>query len=311
MGDDMERRHHRTAAGAAVSARLGGFGRSGFVLAGGLLVVAPQAVAGADGVTEIGRFHAAEARQGVAVDAGHFYAIDDRAIGKYEKASGRRVARFEGPASGAISHLNGGVVTGDRLYCAHSNYPGIPPTSSVEIWNTVALAHVGSYSFGISEGWLTWIDFYRDAWWAVFAHYGKTRRETGKDAAWTRLVRLGPRWQPEAAWVLPADLLRRFGDYSSSGGSWSTDGELYVTGHDRQELYALRLPASGSTVELAEVVSVPTPGQGIAWDRGQRGILYALDRPRQDVVILRVEGAADARGEARVVPAPGGGGAGD
>jgi hypothetical protein len=264
-------------------------------LAAGLVVAGPDEARDADRVTEIGRFHAAEARQGVAVDAGHFYAIDDRAIGKYEKASGRRVARFEGPAGGAISHLNGGVVAGEKLYCAHSNYPGIPPTSSVEIWDTATLTHLGSHSFGISDGWLTWIDFYQDVWWAVFAHYGKTKAETGKDAAWTRLVRFGPRWQPEAAWVLPAALLGRFGAYSSSGGSWATDRDLYVTGHDRPELYLLRLPASGATVDLVDVLVVPTPGQGIAWDRAHQGILYALDRPRGDIVILRIDGAAGAR----------------
>jgi hypothetical protein len=260
-------------------------------LACGLVVTGAPSAAAADGVTEIGRFHAAQARQGVAVDAGHFYAIDDRAVGKYEKTSGRRVAHFEAPAGGAISHLNGGVVVGERLYCAHSNYPGIPPTSSVEIWETGALTHVASHSFGISDGWLTWIDFYQDAWWAVFAHYGKTKAETGRDAAWTRLVRLGPRWQPEAAWVLPAELLRRFGEYSSSGGSWA-DRDLYITGHDAPELYVLRLPASGATAELARVVPVPTPGQGIAWDRTQTGVLYALDRKRRDVVVLRIDGAA-------------------
>ena len=34
---------------------------------------------------EIGRFGAAEARQGVAVDERHFYAISNRRIGKYDK----------------------------------------------------------------------------------------------------------------------------------------------------------------------------------------------------------------------------------
>jgi hypothetical protein len=158
---------------------------------------------------------------------------------------------------------------------------------------------VGSHSFGISDGWLTWIDFYQDTWWAVFAHYGKTKPETGKDAAWTRLVRFGPRWHPEAAWVLPPALLGRFGAYSSSGGSWATGRDLYVTGHDSPELYLLRLPASGATVDLVDVLAVPTPGQGIAWDRTQKGILYALDRPRGDIVVLRIDGAGAGAAEAR------------
>jgi hypothetical protein len=41
---------------------------------------------------EIARFEAAEARQGVAVDAGHIYAVTDLGIGKYDKKTGKLVA---------------------------------------------------------------------------------------------------------------------------------------------------------------------------------------------------------------------------
>ena len=43
------------------------------------------------GLQELRRFKAAEARQAVAVDAHHFYAIGNREIGKYDKRTGERV----------------------------------------------------------------------------------------------------------------------------------------------------------------------------------------------------------------------------
>jgi len=50
------------------------------------------------GLQELRRFKAAEARQAVAVDAHHFYAIDNRAIGKYDKRTGERIGTVEVPA---------------------------------------------------------------------------------------------------------------------------------------------------------------------------------------------------------------------
>jgi hypothetical protein len=54
---------------------------------------------------EIRRFTAEEANQGVASDANFFYAIDDHAIGKYSKATGKRVAHWQGEPPTFI-HIN-------------------------------------------------------------------------------------------------------------------------------------------------------------------------------------------------------------
>ena len=59
---------------------------------------------------ELRRFSAPEARQAVAVDDRHFYAITNRRIGKYEKDTGARVAEWEASATGSFIHLNSGVV---------------------------------------------------------------------------------------------------------------------------------------------------------------------------------------------------------
>ena len=129
-------------------------GRALFVLALGLLV-APAAAAQDQSrrFEEVRRFSAEEARQGVAVDDRHFYAISNRQIGKYDKQSGERVGSWEGAPDGPIIHLDSGVVLDGRLYCAHSNYPGVPMVSSIEVFETATLEHVESHSFGIFGPW--------------------------------------------------------------------------------------------------------------------------------------------------------------
>src|SRR5678815_2243433 len=94
---------------------------------------------------EIARFNAPEARQGIAVDAQHVYAVTDRGIGKYEKSTGRFVAKWEGAKGGPIIHLDSGAVIDGKLYAAHSNYPQEPMTSSVEIWDAETLKHIGTH----------------------------------------------------------------------------------------------------------------------------------------------------------------------
>lgn len=258
----------------------------GLLLAATLLGLALGREAGAQSFDERLRFPAEEAHQAVAVDHTFFYAIDNRAIGKYEKATGRRVASWRQDEGGPIVHLNSGVVVGDRLYCAHSNFPGMPMVSSVEVWDTRTLEHVASHSFGVFAGSGTWLDRHGDAWWMTFAHYAGTGGEPGKGPEWTTLVRLDDSWQPREAWVFPPDVVARFDPYSSSGGAWGPDGRLYVTGHDRPEAYVLQLPEAGSVLTLVEVLPVPIPGQGIAWDRTVPGHLYGIDRGRREVVVV-------------------------
>lgn len=235
------------------------------------------------------RFDAAEARQAVAVDAHHFYAIDNAAIGKYDRRTGKRVARWEAGAKSPLTHLNSGIVRDGRLYCAHSNYPHQPDTSSVEIWDAASLQHVDSHSFGIYEGSLTWIDRKDDSWWAVFAHY--SRQSAGipeRDHRWTSLVRFDSRWRRLEAWVFPPEVLDRFAPNSCSGGAWGPDGALYCTGHDHREVYRLKLPASGSTLVLQATLPAPFTGQGIAWDHAGQ-IILGIDRPGRQVIAARLK----------------------
>jgi hypothetical protein len=250
----------------------------------------PPPTSGTRALRVIRRFHAEEARQGVAADAANIYAIGDQAIGKYDKPSGKRVAVWRGEADGPIVHLNSGVVVDGKLYCAHSNYPGVPMTSSIEIFDAVRVEHVGSHSFGIFEGSATWVDRRDRHWWVAFAHYEGRGDEAGKGPAWTSLVKFDDEWRRVEAFVFPPEVVTRFGNRSNSGGAWGRDGLLYATGHDAPEVYVLRLPDAGSALRLVETLPADIAGQGIAWDPVEPGVLYGIVKESRTIVVLRLGG---------------------
>ena len=123
-----------------------------------------------------------EANQGVGVDERHFYAVDGRAIGKYDKATGKLVGQWQASSEVPIVHLDSAMLMDGKLYAAHSNYPEWPMTSSVEIFDAETMEHIGTHSFGIRWGSLTWVDWHDGHWWMTFANYdqriGPDRRRT-------------------------------------------------------------------------------------------------------------------------------------
>lgn len=237
---------------------------------------------------EVRRFSAPEATQAVAVDDQYFYAIGNTVIGKYSKDNGVLSERWTASPDHPIEHLNSGIIVDGKLYCAHSNFPRYPETSSIEIWNTQTLEHIDSHSLGIYEGSLTWIDWHNNAWWAVFAHYHEKVNENpyAKDTRWTSLVRFDSKWRRTSAWTFPQEVIKRFIPHSCSGGSWGEDGQLYCTGHDRSEIYQLKLPRAGSILQLNGVSDIPITGQGFAWDRTFPKTIYGIDRARGQVVVI-------------------------
>jgi len=222
-----------------------------------------------------------EANQGVGVDERYFYAVDNQSIAKYDKASARLVTKWHGPRDGPIVHLDGAMIMGGKLYAAHSNYPGWPMTSSVEIFDADTLEHVGTHSFGVRWGSLTWVDWHDDHWWMTFANYdqkiGPGQTPYGGKAN-TVVIEMTEGFEPVRSWTLPNEVLDRFEDMSNSGGSWGPDGFLYLSGHDPAEVYKMTLPEAGSVLKLVEIVPLHIRGQGIAWDRSQPGVIYGIIR---------------------------------
>jgi hypothetical protein len=81
-----------------------------------------------------------------------------------------------------------------------------------------------------------------------------------------------------AGLFVPKAILDKFESMSKSGGSWGPDGFLYLSGHDPAEIYKMRLPKAGSVLELVDTLPMNIRGQGIAWDRSDRGVVYGIIR---------------------------------
>lgn len=244
------------------------------------LGLSPQSLA-ASAFEAIAEFNVPEANQAVGVDERYFYAVDNQAIAKYDKATGKLAKKWEGARDGPIVHLDSAMIKDGKLYAAHSNYPGWPMTSSVEIFDAATLEHVGSHSFGTRWGSLTWVDWHEGHWWMTFANYdqkiGPGDTPYGGKAN-TVVIEMTEAFEPMQSWTLPKEVLDRFEEMSNSGGSWGPDGFLYLSGHDPAELYKMTVPNVDTVLKLVDIVPLNIRGQGIAWDRSQPGVIYGIAR---------------------------------
>lgn len=232
------------------------------------------------------RIPAPEARQGAASDGRFVYAIDSRRIGKYAIATGRRIASWSGNPK-RHQHINSCTLVGRELVCAASNYPALPQVSSVEVFDANRLVHLRSVNLGVGPGSLTAMDRHRGQWWAVFANYDGRGGQPGRDHRSTLLARMDDGFRQLEAWTFPATVLERFAPNSASGASWTADGRLTVSGHDRPELYVVAIPPAGTVLEHVATVKVATPGQAIDWDPRDSKLLWSIDRKRKQIVASR------------------------
>jgi hypothetical protein len=238
---------------------------------------------------EIRRFPAAEAVQGVAVDGEFFFAIANRQIGKYRKNDGQRIDGWKDIKDGEFIHLNSGYVREGQLICSHSNFPGVPMLSSVEIFDTSTMKHVSSHPLGIGPGSLTWITERNGLRYACFANYAsKTSGTPGHDPTFTQVLCYDEQWRSVGGYGFSKELVKLFQSSSSSGGSFGPGGFLYITGHDAKELYVLDFPKAGSMFRWIAVILVPILGQAFAWDPTNEGILYGIDRKTKEVIVVEI-----------------------
>lgn len=234
------------------------------------------------------RYAAPEARQGVAADRDHIYAVANSIIAKYDKKTGAKVAEWKGDPV-RYPHINSCAVIGKELVCASSNFPAVPHWSAVEFFDPATMKHLRTVSLGPSRGSVTWVDRKDGAWWAAFANYDGKGGEAPRDHRHTVLIRFDDQWRQTESWSFPPSVLERFKPMSSSGGGWGPDGKLYITGHDHPELYVLALPTEGGAVlDHLDTIGVPIGGQAIDWDETQPGVLYGISRPNREVLALRV-----------------------
>jgi hypothetical protein len=154
------------------------------------------------------------------------------------------------------------------------------------------MQHIESHSFGVMLGSFTWLDRYNGSWWGAFANYDIVQRGMTEPYGETRntvMVQFDDDFEVLQSWSLPAEILRRMSPMSNSGGSWGSDGYLYLSGHDDPEIYVMALPEAGSELDWLATVRLPElNGQGIAWDRtSDENTLWAILRSTRQV--LKIE----------------------
>lgn len=214
---------------------------------------------------------AAEAKQAAAADGEFVYVITNERIGKYDRATGRRVALSTGEAH----HLNSGFFWQGKLYGAHSNFPQKPERSEIKVLDSQTMQLTTFKDFGEYGGSLTWAIRDENFWWCHFALYGK-------ENAGSFLVKFDLNWKELTRWLDPPALMTSVNGSSLSGGVWH-QGALLVTDHDNRFLYQLRIPAEGKTLLYVEKQTAPFPGQGIAADP-KTGGLVGIDRKTKTVI---------------------------
>ncbi len=229
---------------------------------------------------EVERFDAYYARQGVAVDKHHFYAIDNNHITKFT-LNGDSVITWHEPDKNKIRHINSGIVLKDKLYCAHSNYPEIPMASSIEIFDTKSMKPVQSISLGIDAGSCVWITPGKKCWYVFFAHYDGGGKQPGCDVSWSQLVQYDLKWRRMQAWILPKDMIQEIRPTSLSSGVFM-DEVFYCMGHDQKKCYLLTLPTYGVHLQWIATINVPIPGQAISIDSDCN--MWGIDRKSRQVI---------------------------
>ncbi len=234
-------------------------------------------------------YQTTEARQGAAAARHHMYAIDNLTVAKYARAGGDLVNRWQGSLEGSIRHLNSCFAEDVKLYCANSNFPELPMASSIEVFATEPLQHTHSLSLGImDEGSLTWFDRLGNGWLAGFAHYDGKGGTNFKDHRFTTIYRYDERWRRLGGWMIPDSVTRQMQPYAASGGAIGADGLLYLSGHDKPEVYVLAAPRMGPKLIHVATISVDIEGQAITWDNSAKRVLIGISRSSKEIRTFQI-----------------------
>jgi hypothetical protein len=226
------------------------------------------------GYVAAGSLASPHATQAAAADGRFVYAVSSTRVVRYDRSTGGEAGESVGPAK----HLNSAFPWDGKVYCAHSNYPAKPEQGDVRVLDPATMTLSVFHALAEPPGSLTWAVRKGDDWWCHFAGYGA---ENGRSV----LVRFDAKWRETGRWTYPPALVADWGKYSLSGGVWQGD-DLLATGHDKRVVYKLRVPPAGGVVEVADVVTCPFPGQGIAVDPTTGG-LVGIDRAKKQIVFAR------------------------
>ncbi len=227
------------------------------------------------------------ARQGVASDGESIYVIDNNTITRIAIADQKVTGEWSGDKK-LFPHLNSCTVVEAELVCASSNYPAVPQLSTVEIFDLMTLKHKESIALGPMPGSLTALDRYDGKWWATFANYDDRGTPEGRSHRDSFVAQLDDDFRITRMWGLPDAVLDRLAPSSISGASWSDDGQLYLSGHDKSELYVVALPQAGGVLRHIVTLGIDTHGQAIDIDPADNTLIWSIDRDSRTVHASRL-----------------------
>lgn len=230
---------------------------------------------------------AAEANQGVAIGPHGIYAVSNWTIARYDVKSGQQITKWTGDQT-RFPHINSCSIIRKELTCAASNFPAVPHSSSVEIFDPITLKHKRTISLGLGIGSLTWVEWHNGSWWGLYANYDNKGGEAPRDHRHTVLVKFDSEWRRTESWSLPPSILNRVAPMSISGGGWGPDGNLWLSGHDLPELYVTQLPKGGSVLDHLQTVTMEAEGQAIDWDERKKGVLWGIQRKQRKLLEMKV-----------------------
>ena len=216
-----------------------------------------------------------DARQAAAATELHAFAINNHSISKYDRSTGELITSRSYPNT---KHLNSGFLSGGLLYCAHSNYPIQPDSSSIRIIDPKSLTLKQTIKLRQSKGSLTWIVKNKGYWYALFAYYGENNHLT-------YLAKMNENWEILQKWNFPESIIKEMGKMSISGGVAWEQG-FVVTGHDEKLLYYVTLPENGENLNFIKQYKAPFTGQGIALDPLTGGLI-GINRAEKKVVTAK------------------------
>ena len=88
--------------------------------------------------------------------------------------------------------------------------------------------------------------------------------------------------------MIPDSITRQMQPYAASGGALGADGLLYLSGHDKPEVYVLAAPRMGPKLIHVATISVDIEGQAIVWDDSAERVLVGISRSSREIRTFQI-----------------------
>ena len=88
--------------------------------------------------------------------------------------------------------------------------------------------------------------------------------------------------------MIPDSVTRQMQPYAASGGALGADGLLYLSGHDKPEVYVLAAPRMGPKLIHVATISLDIEGQAITWANSAERVLIGISRSSREIRTFQI-----------------------